>query len=71
MDAKSCAIALALLYKEDLTIDEAVSIARVDERYQTKHFGVVEGAHDYDEALTVSNFATAKSMLNLALLPDF
>ena len=63
--AKSTAIALAFLLKNDITIEEAVRIARVDENYQTKHFGVVEGAHDYDEATTLATFATAKTILNL------
>lgn len=46
--SKSTAIALAFILKNNLSIQEAVDIARVDENYQTKHFGVVEGAHDFD-----------------------
>lgn len=66
--AKSTAIALAFLLRNDISIEEAVRIARVDENYQTKHFGKVEGAHDYDEASTLATFATAKNVINLCLL---
>lgn len=66
--AKSTAIALSFLLKEELSIEEAVNIARVDENYQTKHFGRVEGAHDYDEANTLVTFATAKNIINLCML---
>ncbi len=48
-----------------MTLQEAVDIARVDENYQTKHFGKVEGAHDYDEANLLTAFATAKNVVNL------
>jgi chaperone required for assembly of F1-ATPase len=59
---------MAFLLKNDISIEEAVRIARVDENYQTKHFGSVEGAHDYDEASTLATFATSKNILNLCLL---
>lgn len=69
--AKSTAIALALIFRDDLPIQEAVNIARVDENYQTSHFGKVEGAHDFDEAHTLTTFATAKTLLNLCKLREF
>ena len=47
---KSTALALMLIYKPELTLDEAINIARVDEQHQQSVFGVVEGAHDVDEA---------------------
>lgn len=68
--AKSTAIALAFLLKNEISIEEAVRIARVDENYQTSHFGRVEGAHDYDEASTLATFATAKNIMNLCLLRE-
>jgi len=58
------------LLRNDLSIQEAVDIARVDENYQVKHFGKVEGAHDYDEAATLTTFATAKNIINLCLLRE-
>lgn len=63
--SKSTAIALSFLLRSELSIEEAVNIARVDENYQSKHFGRVEGAHDYDEAATLASFATARSVINL------
>lgn len=68
--AKSTAIAMAFLLKNDISIHEAVEIARVDENYQSKHFGKVEGAHDFDEAATLTTFATAKNIINLARLRE-
>ena len=37
-----------------ITIEEAVKAARIDEDFQTEVFGVVEGAHDLDEAYMYS-----------------
>jgi chaperone required for assembly of F1-ATPase len=62
---KSTAIALAFILRDELTIQEAVNIARVDENYQSKHFGKVEGAHDFDEAHTLTTFGTARNIVNL------
>jgi chaperone required for assembly of F1-ATPase len=59
------------MYKDTISIEEAVNIARVDENYQISHFGKVEGAHDFDEAHTLTQFATAKSFVNLCQLRDF
>lgn len=56
---------MALIMKNDLSIKDAVDIARVDENYQSNHFGKVEGAHDYDQAVTLTTFATAKNIINL------
>jgi chaperone required for assembly of F1-ATPase len=50
--AKSTAIALSLLHDKNQTIEGAVQAARVDEIYQQKIFGLVEGAHDYDHSTT-------------------
>lgn len=63
--AKSTAIALAFILKNEISIQEAVEIARVDENYQIKHFGKVEGAHDFDEVHTLTTFGTAKNIINL------
>jgi chaperone required for assembly of F1-ATPase len=54
--------------RNEISIQEAVEIARVDENYQSKHFGRVEGAHDYDEAATLATFATARNVINLCQL---
>lgn len=62
--AKSTGIALALIVKGNLALQDALNIARCDENFQTKHFGVVEGAHDFDEAHTLTTFATAKTLVN-------
>jgi hypothetical protein len=43
-----------------LFIEEAVIVSRLEEMYQQKFFGVVEGAHDYDEARTIADVASAK-----------
>ena len=61
---------MSFILKDDLSIKEAVDIARVDENYQTKHFGKVEGAHDFDEAHTMTTFATAKNIINLCKLRE-
>ena len=68
--SKSTAIALSLILRDDLEVQEAVNIARVDENYQTMIFGKVEGAHDFDEAHTLTTFATAKSVVNLCRFRD-
>jgi chaperone required for assembly of F1-ATPase len=49
-----------------LSIEEAVRLSRIDEDHQTSTFGVVEGAHDLDEAYLYSVFSTAKNLSNLA-----
>lgn len=63
--AKSTAVALSLMHDENMTIEKAVKAARADELYQTKIFGVVEGAHDYDEATTSLGIGTPKTMYDL------
>jgi ATP synthase F1 complex assembly factor 2 len=65
ISAKSTAIALSFLLRDHISIEEAVAIARVDENYQSKHFGRVEGAHDLDEAGSLTTFASAKNLINL------
>ncbi|CDW74897.1 atp12-domain-containing protein [Stylonychia lemnae] len=67
---KSTAIALSFILRDELDIQDAVNIARVDENYQSKHFGKVEGAHDFDEAHTITTFSTAKNIVNLCLLRE-
>ena len=69
--AKSTAIALSLILKYELSIQDAVNISRVDENYQSSIFGKVEGAHDFDEAHALTTFATAKSLVNLCQLREF
>jgi chaperone required for assembly of F1-ATPase len=68
--AKSAIIALSLLHGNHITIDQAVRLARIEEDFQTKYFGVVEGAHDLDEAYLYSVFSSARTILNLAQLRD-
>ncbi len=68
--AKSTAIPLALLKMKDLSVEEAVQIARVDENHQSSVFGKVEGAHDLDEAYVSQTFATAKTYLKLRSLEE-
>jgi chaperone required for assembly of F1-ATPase len=68
--SKSTAIALAFILRSELSIKETVDIARVDENYQSKHFGRVEGAHDFDEAHALTTFGTAKNVINLCMLRD-
>jgi chaperone required for assembly of F1-ATPase len=47
---KSAAIAMSVISGE-LSLQDAVAAARVDEDFQVRHFGLVEGAHDLDEAV--------------------
>ena len=61
---KSTVVALALL-NETISLEDAVLVSRLEELYQQKFFGVVEGAHDYDEARTISDIASAKWFINL------
>ena len=56
---------------ERLSLHEAVNISRVDEQYQQSICGVVEGAHDFDKINNLTTFATARSLVNLAMLRDF
>ena len=54
-----------------MTLEEAVSIARVDEQHQQSIFGIVEGAHDFDQANMLTVFATARSVVGLASIRNF
>lgn len=56
---KSTVVALALL-NEVISLEDAILVSRLEEMIQQKFFGVVEGAHDYDEARTISDVASAK-----------
>lgn len=56
---KSTVVALALL-NEAISLEDAILVTRLEEIYQQKFFGVVKGAHDYDEARTISDVAAAK-----------
>ena len=67
--SKSSAIALCALYGH-LTVDECVRAARVDEDFQIERFGLVEGAHDLDEAFLYTTFGAAKSLVDLSLIRD-
>ena len=58
ISSKSTTVALALFH-EEVSIPEATKMARVDENFQSSIFGVVEGAHDYDEIHTLTTFATS------------
>ena len=68
--SKSAAVAMLLIH-DQITVEEGVRAARIDEDYQTARFGVVEGAHDLDEAFLYTVFATAKNIINLSQLRDF
>ena len=57
-----------ILDSQNMSIEEAVNIARLDEQYQQSKFGIVEGAHDYDRAHTLAMFSTLRNLLNLSLL---
>ena len=61
---KSTVIGLALL-NEVITFEDAILMSRLEEIHQQNAFGVVEGAHDYDEARTISDVAAAKCFVNL------
>ena len=69
--SKSSAVALALIHGSLISVEEAVRLARTDEDFQTKYFGVVEGAHDLDEAYLYSVFSTAKTMVGLCKLREY
>ena len=64
--SKSSVVALALIHANIITIEEAVRHSRLDEDYQIKHFGMVEGAHDLDEAYMYSVFSVAKTIISLS-----
>lgn len=64
LSTKSTVLALALL-NEKISFEDAILMSRLEELYQQKSFGVVEGAHDYDEARTISDIAAAKWFVNL------
>ncbi|CAI2376107.1 unnamed protein product [Moneuplotes crassus] len=61
---KSTMVALALL-NEEISLEDAIIVSRLEELYQQKFYGVVEGAHDYDEARTISDVAAAKNFITL------
>ena len=63
---KSSAIAMSLILGSNTTVEQAVRYSRIDEDFQTKHFGIVEGAHDLDEAYLYTVFSTAKAFVSLA-----
>ena len=69
--SKSSAVALALIHGGHITVEDAVRFARIDEDFQTKYFGVVQGAHDLDEAYLYSVFSTASTLVDLSMLRDF
>jgi ATP synthase F1 complex assembly factor 2 len=76
--SKSAALGLALIYKDGtdpkygrMSIEQCCNIARLDEQHQQASFGVVDGAHDFDKANTLSLFSCARSLVSLAKLRDF
>lgn len=76
--SKSAALALALIFRDGsspglghMSLEECVNVARLDERHQQSVFGVVEGAHDFDHANTLSTFAAARAVVGLSKLRDF
>lgn len=68
--AKSVAVALLLIH-DHITVEEGLRAVRVEEDFQTEHFGVVQGAHDLDEMFICTQFATAKNIINLSQLREF
>jgi ATP synthase F1 complex assembly factor 2 len=66
---RSSAVGLCILH-DKISIEEGVRAARVDEDHQTAKFGVVEGAHDLDEAYLYTTLSSAKNVVNLALLRE-
>ena len=63
-----------MLYGEGedrLEIDRAVNIARLDEHFQQSRSGFVEGAHDFEKINTMTTFAAARSMVQLAQMRHF
>ena len=75
--SKSAALALTLLYQEDspdkerLSLQDALNVARVDEHFQQSKNGFVEGSHDFDKINTLTTLASARSVVQLAMLRDF
>jgi len=65
--SKSTSLALMLIYQPQLSLKDAIKIARVDEQHQQSVFGSVEGAHDIDEALMSAQFHAARQLVLLAL----
>lgn len=61
---KSTVVAMALL-NEIISLEDAILVSRLEEIFQQKFYGVVEGAHDYDEARTISDVSAAKCFMNL------
>ncbi len=59
---KSLTIGLATV-KRRITIDQAVEMARTEEEYQIKLWGMVEGGHDVDRAHIRVQLASASSFL--------
>jgi chaperone required for assembly of F1-ATPase len=62
---KSAAVALLLIHGH-ISVEQGVRASRIDEDFQTSLFGVVQGAHDLDEAFLYTQFATAKNIINLS-----
>lgn len=61
-------MALSLIHGGHVSVEEAVRYSRIDEDFQTKYFGIVEGAHDLDEAYAYSVFSTAQSLVQLSMM---
>lgn len=68
--ASQSSIIAWLLVNGHFTPEEAVKAARIEEDYQTSKNGMVEGAHDLDEANLGATFSTAKTIVNFALLRE-
>ena len=65
--AASQSTLIPLLFLNDhLSLEEALRAARIEEDYQTSKNGVVQGAHDLDEANLAATFGTAKTIVNFA-----
>ena len=62
---RSSAVGLCILH-DKISIEEGVRAARADEDFQTAKFGVVQGAHDLDEAYLYTTLSSAKNVINLA-----
>ena len=68
--SKSSAIAICGLHGF-ISIQEAVAAARIEEDFGISKYGAVQGAHDLDEAVMYTMFASAKSLVNFAMLREY
>lgn len=61
---KSTMLSIALL-NDFISIEEAVESGYLEDIYQHKAFGEVQGNHDYDTNRSISDIAACKTIINL------